>query len=377
MTAGNAPLARFGCAYHEYIAAGGGTNNPNVVYFSYPGQPAHAWDANSNMPTARIITAMAALRSVILVFHAGAVSRIRGSTPPHTGATDNDMIEEGLFDRVGCTWPLTIAYWNDNCIFADEHGVHVTDGAVIRNLVSQGAILYFWRQLYANAISIAGTSFMDYYLITVRRSDGTATTLICDLNKRQWFRFSNLYALSYVASSGGTGMERVWAGMAGTNRLARIGPTFFPTTSGSSALVTDDDGVPVLPVLETPWYRMGPEGHKRNRFGYLSYDVRTTPTAQQLDPQLYPIEEGAPPPVPPEVLATVAPVLQLGFIANPSDVAYTSAGNLPPTTRYTRYKLPVNRGSYGMAFRVKQLVPSTVTRVYDLAVEGWPLEQSR
>ncbi len=345
----SAPHAPFGTAYHEYIAVGGVPGNENVVYFSYPGQPAHAWDALSNKPTARAITAMASTRSVILVFHAGAVSRIRGSTPPHSGASDDDLIEEGLFDRVGCTNPFTIAYWNDNCIFADEHGVHVTDGAVIRNLVSQGGILYYWRTLYQNMISLAACTFLDYYQITIRRSDGTATTLICDLNKRQWFRFANIYALSYVASSGGIGMERVWAGMAGTKRLARIGPCFFPVTSGSTP-VADDDGVSVLPVFETPWYRMGREGHKRQRFGYLSYDARASATA---------------------------PVLSLGYVANPNDPAYTSVGRLPPTTRYSRYKLPINRGSYGMAFQVKQLAPTTVTRVYDLAVEGWPLEPSR
>jgi hypothetical protein len=55
---------------------------------------------------------------------------------------------ESLFDRAGCVDPLTIAYWNDNCVFADEHGVHMTDGSVVRNIVSQGGILYYWRQLY-------------------------------------------------------------------------------------------------------------------------------------------------------------------------------------------------------------------------------------
>lgn len=365
MDAATAPHAPFGTAYHEYIAVGGVPGSENVVYFSYPGQPAHAWDPLSNKPTARAITAMASTRSVILVFHAGAVSRIRGSTPPHSGASDDDLLEEGLFDRVGCTNPFTIAYWNDNVIFADEHGVHVSDGAVIRNLVSQGGILYYWRTLYQNLIQVAACTFLDYYLITVRRNDGTATTLICDLNKRQWFRFANLYANCYIASSGGTGMERVWAGMASTNRLARIGPCFFPVTAGSSTLVTDDDGKPVLPTFETPWYRMGREGHKRQRFGYLSYDARVT------------VASDAPPPAPPELLATVAPVLSLGYVANPSDRVYTQAGNLPPTTRYSRYKLPIYRGSYGMAFQVKQLVPTTVTRVYDLAVEGWPLEPSR
>jgi hypothetical protein len=345
----SAPKAPVGCAYHEYIAVGGVTGSENIVYFSYPGQPAHAWDALSNKPTARAITAMAALRAVILVFHAGAVSRIRGSTPPHAGATDDDMIEEGLFDRVGCSNPLTISYWNDNCVFADEHGVHVTDGAVIRNLASQGGILTYWRMLYANQISMAACTFLDFYWITVRRSDGSATTLICDLNRRQWFRFANIYALSYIASSGGGGMERIWAGMAGTKRLGRVSPCFFPVTD-ATATIADADGKPVLPTLETPWYRTGREGHKRQRFVHLSYDARNASTQALMD---------------------------LGFVTSPMDANYLSIGQLPPTTRYSRYKLPINRGSYGIAFKVAQLAPTSVTRIYDLAIEGWPLEPSR
>lgn len=375
----SAPHAPLGTVYKDMVVVGGVTGSENTAYFSVPNTPLSAWDSVSNIQTARAITAMGSLRATILIFHAGAVERIRGSIPPHTDLVnppDDDMFLEGLFDRVGCTDPKTIAYWNDNCIFADEHGVHVTDGATVRNLTSQGSILSFWRNLWATKVTAAGCTFMDYYIVTVRTS-GTppSVTLICDMNRRQWFRFSNVYALSYITSSGGTGMERVWAGMAGTHRLGRLGPAFFPTFG--STLNQDDDGTPVLPVLETAWYRMGKEGRKRSRFAYLSYDSRTSAVmaSRRTDP-LEPAD-GGPPEAPLELAARIAPVLSVDYITGPSEKVYTDAGGLPPTTLYSRFKLPIWHAPYGLAFRVQQTAPTTVTRIYDLAMEAGALEASR
>ena len=365
-----------GCVYKSRLVTGGAPGEENRVRFSVVNQllsAAASYDNLSFIDTDLPVSALAALRAVILVFHPGSVGRIRGATPPSSPDDDGDMNPEPLFDRAGCSEPRTIAYWNDNVIFADEHGVHVTDGAVIRNLVSQGSILYFWRMLYQYKLTMAACTFLDYYLITVRRTDGLNVTLVCDLNKRQWFRFSNFYALVYIASSGGGGMERVWGGMAGSNRLARIGPTFFPDLT--LGLTADADGTPVLPVIETPWYRLGKEGRKRVRFGYLSYDVRTTATVTR-QPEFEP-EALAPPLVPPELLATLAPVLDVGYVASPQDPAYVSMGGLPPTNGYTRYRLPLGQFPYGVAFRVKQTAPGVVTRIFDLATEAQPGESSR
>jgi hypothetical protein len=345
----SAPHAPFATVYKGLLAMGGAPGATTSLRF-LPSTVAvtSAWDPAAVIVSTAPITALGSLRSVLLLFHAGSVTRVRGSTAPHTGATDADMFEEGLFDRIGCTDPKTIAYWNDNCIFADEHGVHITDGAVVRNLASQGSILYFWRQAWANKISAAGCTFLDYYMITLRYAGAPSVTLIADLNRRQWFRFSNVYSQSYFSSSGGTGMERVWAGMAGTNRLARIAPTFFPTLT--LAPISDADGAIVLPEFETPWYRLGNEGRKRTRFVYLSYDARSSGAGN---------------------------VLSVGLVQGPADNTYTALGGVPLTTDYSRYKLPINGAPYGVGFRVQQLQATSVTRVYDLAVEGQPLERSR
>jgi hypothetical protein len=370
-----APKAKYGIAWgkqQDYVVSAGVPGNLNYVFFSPPGNPSAAWDVVSKVGCPRNITGLAALRAVIIVFHAGATSRIRGTTPPFTGDGGNsDMHSEPLFDRVGCTDARSIAYWQDNVVFADEHGIHVTDGAVIRNLISQGGILTYWRPLYQNKVTLAACTFLDYYILTVVRSDAVAVTLICDLTKRQWFKFSNIPAISYVASPGATGMERIWAGMQGTNRLGRLGPCFFPVLE--TAPIVDANGVNVLPTFETPWYRMTQEGRKRVRFAYLSYDARSA-VGVEVEGQG---EELGPPPPPPEVLAALAPVLDVGYITSPQRTAYTSVGVLPGTTEYARYRLPVGRLPYGIAFRVAQTAPTTATRIFDLGVEAQGVERSR
>ena len=373
-----APKAKYGIPWgkqQDYVVVGGIPGDLNAVRFSPAGNPAGAWDVNSWLGFPRFVTGLAALRAVIIVFHSGATSRIRGTTPPVTGdGGTSDMYGEPLFDRVGCTDARSIAYWQDNVIFADEHGVHVTDGAVIRNLVSQGGILTYWRPLYQNKQTLAACTFLDYYLITVLRTDGISVTLICDLTKRQWFKFTNVPALSYVASPGANGMERIWAGMQGTQRLGRMGPCFFPVLEAGS--IVDANGVTVLPEFETPWFRLSQEGRKRVRFGYLSYDARV-PTAIVLEGTEDEPTVPEPPPPPPAVLAELAPVLEFSYITSPQRANYTVAGILPSTDEYRRFRLPIGKMPYGIAFRVKQTAATSATRIFDLGVEAQSLERGR
>ena len=370
---------RFGAVYKGMLAYAADPSSLNIVRFTVPGvalNDPNAYDKDASgdaskgvsyIATSHEITALAAMRSVILVFHKGSVERIRGNTPPRTpptGATDTatylgDMFLEPLFDRNGCQDPKTIAYWNDNVIFADEHGVQMTDGAVIKNLCSAGGILTYYRQMFAGKTAMAGGVFLDFYILTIQRGSSN-TTLVCDLNSRQWFRFTNQPANTYVISAGSAGMERVWAGIAGTKRLGRLGPCFFPDFTNTP--LQDDNGVPVLPTFETGWYRlvfaralghrlMQEEGRTRVRFAYLSYDAR---------------------------LPAVTPdVLSLGYLLSPQDTAYTSMGTLPSTSEYTRFRLPVGQQPYGIAFKVTQTQPTDALRIFDLGIESSGIERSR
>jgi len=379
--------APIGCVRGRYYVSAGAPGETNVVRFSDPAHPLTdplSYDDASLYKTARQVTGLQAMRSVILVFHKGMVERFRGATPVFTGAQpgESDMFLESLFDRAGCTDPLTIATWNDNTVFADEHGVHVTDGSVIRNLVSQGGILTYWRTIWTNKQSLCASTFLDYYILTIRRTDGSYWTLVVDLNKRNWFRFTNINALTYISSSSGLGMERIWAGYAGRKRLARISPCFFPVFTTTA--IQDDDGTPVLPTFETPWYRMTQEeGRKRVRFAYLSYDVRAPGDAPNVEADAFPggwrrqIEDGELPHADELALRAVQQTMQLGYIRSPQQLTYTTLGVFPTTNGYTRYRLPIGQFPYGVAFKVQQLLPSNVTRIFDLGVEAQAAERSR
>jgi len=375
--------AKFATVYKSMLVTGNAPGETNVIRFSVPGKdlvsdPA-SYDDLSQYPTSRRITALAALRSAVLIFHTGSVERMRGTTPAHGTTGGGDMFLEPLFDRVGCNDPRTIAYWNDNCLFADEHGVHITDGATIRNLASQGGILYYWRTIWGGKVSAAACTFLDYYLITIRRSAGqTPVTLVCDLNRRQWFRFTNIDCPTFIASGGSTGMERIWGAIAGTKRLALMGPCFFPVFTTS--LIADANGTTVLPTLETPWYRLAQEGRKRIRFAYLSYDVRTgAPLLRDdLPAQWRDLDElgNEHPRVAPAPKAST-PILDVGYIRSPQQTTYVDLGQLPATSEYTRKRLALGQFPYGVGFKITQTAASTVTRLFDLAVEAQPAERSR
>ena len=70
-----------GCVYKAMVVTAGAPGEENVTRFSVPTKDlttAASFDVNSFLPSNVPITALAALRSLILVFHAGSVERIRG-----------------------------------------------------------------------------------------------------------------------------------------------------------------------------------------------------------------------------------------------------------------------------------------------------------
>jgi hypothetical protein len=375
---------KYAAVYKDRLLLANATGFESRLAFSPPGDAMTAWDSLSYFNTSLPLSGIAALRSVLLLFHQGSVERIRGAIPPSASDPVGDMFMEPLYDRAGCGDARSIAYWQDNCVFADERGVHFTDGAIVRNLAAQGSILTFWRTLYRNKLTIAADTFLDYYIVTIVRTDGVAVTLVCDLTRRTWVRFTNIKAQAYLHSIGA--QEKLWACRSGANRLVSLSEVFFPTFVG---VQQDDDGTPVLPVFETPWYRLSEEGRKRTRFAYLSYDVRTTdPAADRSIPMHWRAEyhpEGAAMQRMEEfttemngaAVLALAKLLEVGYITSPHVSDYTIAGTLPETTKYSRYRLPINKNPYGIAFRVRQTGGSHVTRIYDLATEAQADERSR
>ena len=389
--------ASVGCAYKAMLVTAGAPGEEQLVRFSVPNSDltqSTSFDQNSFLAMSLPVTALASMRSMILVFHKGSVERIRGSTPPFGDVDKGDMFPESFLDNAGTKHPRSIAYYNDNVVFADEHGVHITDGAVVRNLTSLGGIQSYWRTVYPSAESICASTYVNYYIVTLRHAPPTMalanefappppsqptsftrgglrsllppdlgtitpplplaepdynTTLVCDLDRRQWFRLSNINAQTLWSGGGTAGPERIWAGLSGYTKIARLGPMFYPDVTLTQI---DENSVVVKPHIETPFYRLGLEGRKRIRFAYLSYDVRAvTPSS-------------------------VAP-MRLGYSVSPEANSYVNSGFLPVTTGYDRRKVPVNEFPYGVAFYVDTTDQTSIVRIYDIAVEAWAGERSR
>jgi len=407
---------RVGTVWADALFYGGAPGEEDVIRWSMPGidlTAAGSFDANAFQPTSSRVTALQSMRSQLLVFHPSSVQRLRGGPLTNTaaGIDDSGMIFENLFERVGTAFPRTICMWNDQCIFLDEHGVNITDGATLRSLTSMGGISYFWRMAYDGVAHVSASTFLDYYIVSLRYDqtrppppllhegagdpalqeelealpmlaieprDGRVPvpplppdlpdvrppppdnsggayeiTLVCDLNRKQWFRLSNIKCISMFAGAGSQQnyavMDKVYASITGTARLARLAPMFYPNDGQPQV---DDNGVNVLPRFETGWYRLSAEGRKRIRFAYLSYDARTFDT-------------------------NTSPV-RVGYLVSQSfGKDYQQAGTLPNSTGYKRLRLPINKFPYGIAFYVEAVQQVGALRIYDIGVEAQSSERSR
>jgi hypothetical protein len=436
-------FAPVGTTWQETLITGGAPGEEHVVRGANVNVPdltdAASFDNAIRFPTDGQVTALQGMRTVLLVFHPSSVQRIRGGPLPNTVAEvgDEGMVKDVLFPSIGCVHPKSIATWNDNCIWASSHGIHITDGATVKSLTSAGGISSYWRLLYEGASSIVATTFLDYYIVSILHPDlrpplplsekhgedptagllgrpqvppppdpvprpevpplppnlpdtrppppgeddgrvppgatpGTPypggrpgvpvrvanpymTTLICDLNKKQWFRFSNFKCTSMFSGGMSDGMERMWGGIEGWSRLATLGPAFYPN---EGAPQVDGNGFSVRPRFETGWVRLSEEGRKRVRFAYLSYDCRG----------FLPVTN------PVRVSYSTTPTLD----PNPLSAGYKNAGQLPLTPNgYSRFRLPVYKFPYGISFYVETVDTTGIFRVYDLGVEAQSSERSR
>jgi hypothetical protein len=359
----SAPLAKVGVAFKDRLVLAQGAD----VLFSpieVDGGPPGTWDAEAKISLPREVMGMAPMGSKLLCFHPGRVSRIAGQIPPGH-LVDSDMYVDTLTDQVGCTVPHTIVPWNENVCFVDERGVYMTDGASVRNLTEQGGISDFWRDIYAakataNPAVCAGVYF-DYLIISVRGQPGaTHFTLICDLNTRGWFRFSNHNVMAMVPSEGN--FEELYGGRWADNRMVRVSDMFSGTTLAtpealgvapmalSTVDMIDGDGTPVLASLETGWQRLGEEGPKQLKQLFCSYRHQsyTSPSSAQAV----------------EVLWRRNP-------ASTTDIlAYDSLGKLPTVQEYTRKRLRIGGKHYGAQVKVTALLPSRFFNVSDIGIAG-------
>jgi hypothetical protein len=280
------------------------------------------------------------------------------------------MFIDMFSDQQGCEDPASIVQWQENVIFANSRGVHLTDGATIRSLTDQGSVGDFWRTLYerkrAGTQVVAGV-FLDYLFVTVLTNFQAGTppenlpvTFVCDLNNRTWFRLSNIDVTCYIESE--QGVEEMWGGLDLPSRqLIKISPTFYghvdlPESGVPPPTVVDSvdgDGKPVLPLLDLGFKKLGPEGVKRLRHVYVSHQSQRT--------------------------TTPAEIFSVEYRVNPAPIRtdFMVAGTLPSEQQYTRSRVNIGRRGYGIQVVLRQVLPTYLTRIYDVQVGEWAQDRGK
>jgi hypothetical protein len=372
LSGANAPHASVLGVYKDRLLGGGDPGNPTRLYFSKlekDGGPVVDWDVLSYIDTSRDITAIMPMPSTILVFHDGFTEKIRGAVPPGKNI-DTDMSLDTFTAQLGCVDPSSIVAWQENVIFANMHGIHITDGSTTRSLTDQGGVSEAWRELYAlkrSGTQVSAEVYLDQLYVSILTSYSGSTPVeqrsflfVCDLSERTWHRFENVEATAMIRSE--IAAEQVWWGVdpqnraaAFANRLARLSPMMAAQREANPDNpvapypdVVDADGNPVLPRVETGWMKMSKnEVEKRIRHLYVSHSTQSQsqPTADALN-----------------VSAKVS--------AAPYST-FQSLGNIPASARYVRRRVRLGRPAYGLQVKIEQTIPSHLSALYDIGVEAW------
>jgi hypothetical protein len=349
----SALTGKYATVWKDRVVVGGSASFPYRVAFSKPGDPTAAWDAISIVDTEDDLTGLARMRNQVLVLHAASVERLRGTTPPDSTLSDptGDLIRDTLDERAGCYDARSIAYWKDNVIFCDSRGIHLTDGAAVRNLVAQAGVMNLWmdnweRPMGTPPLTTGAAVHHDYYIVTLRHTGQTPTTFVVDLPTRRVFPFTNCDSSCWAHASIAT--ERLFGVDIPNKRVIDGTPMFDPDPT---ILQVDANGVNVLPVIATAWHPLSKEpSFKRIVDVHLSYEA---------------------------YVATGDPDVLLIAYVNAPNGANQTLGAFKATTQYARKKQAVRRRLQGVGFRVTQLVPTKDTRIYDISVRAYPEEDTR
>ena len=378
----NVPKPKLLDVWKGRLIAGGDPTNQTKIYWSpSTGGPGSAWDVKSVWDFPREVTAFGPMANICVVFHDGMTSRLKGGNiPPETGvgkAQGMDVTSDTFSNQYGCTDPRSVVAWQENLIFANSHGIMLTDGSTIRSLTDQGGIGEVWRHLYGLKrpnTQVSCGIYLEMLFVSVLTQWDTATaredrsfTFVCDLSSRTWYRLTNVNATCMIPST--TGAEQLWWGTDSIpatlnptfyNRLARVAPMYTGLVDAdpdfSNPLLidaVDENQIPVLPRLTTGWENLGPEGQKRVRSVYVSH-------ATQKQPPF------------------TGNVLKVGYRLTPVVLdSFVDVGGLPFSNLYDRKRLPIGRPGYGVQVHVEQVLPSHMSRLYDIGIEQHPLDRSR
>ena len=363
-----APTGKICAVYKDHAIVANSSANTNRVWFSAAGDPT-TWDTSFGWwDTTGAVVGLATLTNAILVFHSNSVERLRGTTPP----PGSDMVLEPFMD-VGCIDPFSIAYWNQNAIFASPLGIFMTNGTSYVDLTEAAQMKTYWLSLLGGDSSgyrVAGGVYRDHYIVSLNNGTTLIDCLCVSLINRTMWRFTNVHGSSFFhgqfadpTDANATPKEELYMGQWNAGRIVRLSTMWSP----SATVKQDADGTNPAPIIETGSFRGYDRLHRRWilsmgqqkwRFVYCDYDLRDA--------------------------ATDNPTITLSYALTPGG-AYTAltGGTLPETTDYTRKRRTIGatlggaKRSNMMELKLAVNGPYATCNVYTLEGDWSPIDIGR
>jgi hypothetical protein len=329
--------------------------NPRRVWWSGPGDP-QVWDTtNGYMDMSRPVTGLAALRSSLLVYSTSGVEAIRGDkVPPAKEVERVPLFEQGTSD------PASIVKMGDQVVWANQQGIWQSDGSVIDDLTVRCGASRFWRDMMASydasSWTLGAGTIHGLYVISVLQGGTTAETLAIDVERKTWFRISNLPAKMFAEKiAASPELYFGWCGGADVQKVGAISNYWLNAFPDEA----DHLGSGPTPVFETVYFRGRPGSRRvRNLWLGLDYTVDTISGGEYIT---------------------------LDLVRAPGDTSYDSVEHdngdtfkiFPDEGGYRRVKVPLNFKGDGFGLKVTVTGAIEDVAVYDIEAEISEQETSK
>lgn len=363
-----APMARSGFSWGDYLVLmnyydpsdSNNLHNNRMAWSDLVAGPNGAWALTgttaATLDFPEELLAGVPVLNTILVFGYNNCWTLTGDTPPPGG----NLVRKLLFAGLGTLDGRSCLPWRNYAVWANAAGVYQSDGATLTDLTADGGISVYYRQIVsgfaqANGWSMNAGIYRDHYVLTIRNaSNVVVTTLVCDLTRKVWTEWTNVNGLLMVQVPAGPGTalyggdEELFFAHATQPYVGKISPLWTP----SQTYQADGDGTAVLPVLETPFYRVGSYDQKRIRRIYVGYDLRAGSGGVGL-----------------KVSQVLTP--------EPS-AAYTALSpNMPSGTKYIRKNQRVGKFALGLGFKFELSAAAADAKLYSIEADAHPWEPER
>jgi hypothetical protein len=277
------------------------------------------------------------------------------------------MVLEPFLPNVGCLDARSIAYWQQNVIFASPTGIYLTNGVSYVDLTAAAQMKTYWQSIISGFTSsnwiVAAGIYRDHYIVSLYNGTTFVDCFCVSLLNQTMWRLTNLVGASF-ANVQALQQEKLYMAPRTLGRAAELSSLWSP---GASVKRDGDNSVPT-PIIETGSFRGWDRLHRRWiesmgiqkwRFAYLDYDLRDA--------------------------ASDNPTITLSYATTPTG-SYTTmvGGAIPESTDYARARRSVHKATVGagtrsnmMEFKLAVNGPYASAKVYTLEGDFEPIDIGR